>query len=153
MADIKSAAERSWNMSRIRSKDTVPEIIVRKELFARGFRYRLHGSRAIGSPDLVFEGRKVAVYVHGCFWHQHPGCKNAAKVRGDAGSKWAKKLKDNTDRDRRNLKRALESGYSVATIWECSLEPRKKHSDRRESTLDSLCQWLANDQRPKTLEL
>lgn len=153
MADIKSAAERSRNMSRIRSKDTTPEMIVRKELFSRGFRYRLHGSPAIGSPDLVFWGRKAAVHVHGCFWHQHPGCKHAAKVRDDTDSKWAKKLKDNTDRDRRNLKQALDSGFSVATVWECSLEPRKKLSDRRASTLDSLCRWLEDDLRPKTFEL
>ncbi len=153
MADIKSSADRSKNMSRIRSKNTVPEMIVRKELFARGFRYRLHGSRAMGSPDLVFVSRKAVVYVHGCFWHQHPGCKNAARVKDDADSKWAKKLSGNRERDQKNLERALSKGFSVATVWECSLEPRKRHSEQRAITLNRLCNWLKDDRRSQVVDL
>lgn len=153
MADIKSRADRSKNMSRIRGKDTKPEMLVRRALYSRGFRYRLHGSRDIGSPDLVFKGIKAVVFIHGCFWHQHTGCKNAAIVKDDTDDKWALKLKANVDRDEKNKARALETGFAVATIWECALQPKKKQSIIRQQSIDRLIGWLNRDGREISFEI
>lgn len=153
MADIKSRADRSKNMSRIRGKDTKPEMLVRRALYSRGFRYRLYGSRDIGSPDLVFKGKKAVVFIHGCFWHQHTGCKNAAIVKDDTDDKWALKLKANVDRDKKNKARALETGFAVATIWECALQPKKKQSIIRQQSIDRLIDWLNRDGREISFEI
>lgn len=128
-------------------------MLVRRHLFASGFRYRLHGGREIGSPDLFFNGQKVAVYIHGCFWHQHPGCKFAATVKSDSNRNWAGKLQKNRERDARNVKTAQDSGYSVAIVWECALEPKKKQSQVRQKTLETLCTWLSRNERAGILEI
>ena len=139
-------------MSRIRSKHTAPELRVRQALHSKGFRYRLHGNRIIGSPDLVFKSKMAVIFIHGCFWHQHPGCTNAATVKDDADSKWASKLRSNVERDEQNKARALEGGYTVAVVWECSLEPRKKKSAVRQYTIEQLVDWLNDGSRQKTIE-
>jgi DNA mismatch endonuclease (patch repair protein) len=115
-----TSASRSANMSAIRSKDTKPELRVRRLAHAMGLRFRLHRADLPGKPDLVFPGRKVALFVHGCFWHGH-GCK-----RGGAGPKsnteyWFPKIERNRARDAAAQRALSELGWKVAVIWECDL--------------------------------
>ncbi len=120
MADKLTPQKRSANMAAIRSKNMKPELIVRKWLFARGYRYRLHGKGLAGKPDLVFASRKKVIFVHGCFWHQHddPDCLDGRrpKTRLDY---WDKKLSGNLARDQRNLASLQQAGWQVMTVWEC----------------------------------
>lgn len=109
---------RSAQMALIRSRDTKPELRVRKALHAVGLRYRLHVRKLPGSPDLVFPSRHIAVFVHGCFWHQHPGCK-AARMPKSRLDFWQPKLDGNVARDRRNHRALRKLGWEVIIIWEC----------------------------------
>jgi len=111
---------RSWNMSRIRSKDTSPEKRVRSFLHRAGFRFRLHVKNLPGSPDIVLPKYRTVIFVHGCFWHRHPGCKYAytPKSRVDF---WQKKFKENVVRDRKNIALLEEKGWKVLIIWECEV--------------------------------
>jgi DNA mismatch endonuclease (patch repair protein) len=109
---------RSENMRRIRSRNTTPEVAVRSYLHAAGFRYRLHGRTLVGKPDIVFPGHRVAVFVHGCFWHQHKGCKDASTPKTHSDY-WSPKLASNVARDARNLAALRSDGWSVMVIWEC----------------------------------
>jgi DNA mismatch endonuclease (patch repair protein) len=112
---------RSWNMSRIRGSDTGPERSVRALLHRMGFRFTLRRRGLPGRPDIVLPKWKAAVFVHGCFWHQHSGCRNAVmpKTRPDF---WAKKLKGNITRDEAAARTLQELGWHVITVWECELE-------------------------------
>lgn len=105
-------------MARVRARDTKPEMRVRRAFHAAGLRYRLHIRALPGTPDLVFTSRRVVVFVHGCFWHRHPGCKNARlpKSRLDF---WAPKLTSNAERDRRQQRMLRRLGWHVMVIWEC----------------------------------
>ncbi|WP_084112213.1 very short patch repair endonuclease [Belnapia moabensis] len=107
-------------MAAIRSKNTRPERLVRSALHAVGYRFRVHVSGLPGRPDIVFPQRKVAIFVHGCFWHQHPGCSLARlpRVRLDY---WGPKLRRNMERDAANIGKLLDLGWRVHTVWECSL--------------------------------
>jgi DNA mismatch endonuclease (patch repair protein) len=122
MTDSLNRVERSKRMAGIRSRDTGPEMIVRKLVHGMGFRYRLHGASLPGKPDLVFAGRKKVIFVHGCFWHRHPAksCKLARlpKSRLDF---WKPKLEGNRTRDRRTKSELRKLGWEVLTIWECQL--------------------------------
>lgn len=111
---------RSENMSRIRGKDTKPEMMVRRALWATGLRYRLHDKRLPGHPDLVFPGRRTVVFVHGCFWHCHEGCSNfrIPKTRTDW---WTVKLARNKARDIEVRAKLEAAGWRVIVIWECEL--------------------------------
>lgn len=113
-----SPGHRSWNMSRIRGKDTKPELIVRRLLYAEGFRYRLHAADLPGRPDIVFRSRKKVIFVHGCFWHQHSECRNATipKTRTEF---WNTKLAGNVNRDKLVVKELHEKGWASLIIWEC----------------------------------
>jgi DNA mismatch endonuclease (patch repair protein) len=108
-------------MALIRSKDTKPELRVRRAVHAAGLRYKLHDKRLPGKPDLVFVSRRVVVFVNGCFFHQHPGCPRARmpKSRQDF---WGAKLAGNVERDRANQARLTSEGWTVFTIWECQTE-------------------------------
>jgi len=108
-------------MSRIRGKDTKPELIVRRLLYADGFRYRLHAADLPGRPDIVFRSRKKVIFVHGCFWHQHSGCRNASipKTRTDF---WSEKLARNTTRDQVVLRQLCEKGWVALIVWECEIK-------------------------------
>lgn len=121
MADIVDAATRSRMMSGIRGKDTAPEMLVRKYLHSRGFRYRLHAKELPGKPDIVLPKYRTVVFVHGCFWHQHPGCKFAVMPKSNTEF-WQKKLGGNTARDAANLARLDEMGWRCIVIWECDAE-------------------------------
>lgn len=118
--DTVSQRRRSEIMALIRSKDTQPELIVRKLVWAMGRRYRLHVARLPGRPDLVFRRDRKAVFVHGCFWHQHARCAVARMPRSQLAY-WKPKLEGNRERDRRNVRRLRRAGWRVLTIRECEL--------------------------------
>jgi len=119
--DVVDAATRSRMMSGIRSKDTKPEMTVRKYLHSQGFRYRLHARKLPGSPDLVLPKYKVAIFVHGCFWHRHQGCRYATTPASNA-EKWKLKFDTNTERDARKANMLRDAGWRVITVWECELK-------------------------------
>jgi len=125
MADKLTQEQRSWNMSRIRGKNTKPELLVRRLLHAKGYRYRLHGSsgasRLPGNPDLVFAGRRKVIFVNGCFWHFHD-CRVGQHAPQANAEFWAAKRNRTRDRDA-NQRRLLEdAGWQVLTVWECELK-------------------------------
>ena len=132
MADAYSKETRSYIMSQIGSKDTKPELLVRKYLFSRGLRFRKNDRRYPGTPDIVLPKYRTIVFVHGCFWHLHPGCKYAALPSSNVDY-WGNKLLGNCDRDKRNQKKLTEMGWKVIVVWECQLK-----KDIREETLDGL---------------
>lgn len=118
--DRVSKIKRSEMMSGIRSKDTAPEIAVRRIAHGMGLRFRLHRRDLPGSPDIVFPRYRVALFVHGCFWHRHPGCRLAAtpKTRADF---WCAKFGRNVERDRRASEDLVRLGWRVAVVWECEV--------------------------------
>jgi DNA mismatch endonuclease (patch repair protein) len=120
MVDTLSTAERSEIMSRVRSKDTRPEMMVRRLVHKAGFRYRLHVSNLPGRPDLVFPKRKKVIFIHGCFWHSHAGCQHA-RVPKSRTSFWTAKFAANKTRDERNYYALTEAGWKVLVLWECEL--------------------------------
>jgi len=121
VADKLSPERRSWNMSRIKGKDTKPEMKVRSYLFRQGFRFRKNDKRYPGKPDIVLPMYKTVVFVHGCFWHRHPGCKDATtpKTRTEF---WMEKLSKNVANDRKNVDALKELGFRVIIVWECEIE-------------------------------
>ena len=113
-----SPERRSWLMSRVAAKNTSPEIRVRRAAHALGLRFRLHRRDLPGTPDLVFAKHRIVIFVHGCFWHRHPGCKKAStpKSRTDF---WQSKFDSNVARDRRTTEKLNALGWTVAVVWEC----------------------------------
>lgn len=118
--DVHSRAQRSFNMSRIRYKNTIPEIIVRKLLWSDGYRYRLHREDLPGKPDIVFAGRKKAIFIHGCFWHRHE-CRYFKWPESNAEF-WKEKISSNVDRDNKNYNSLSDAGWSYTVIWECEIK-------------------------------
>lgn len=133
-----SPERRSANMSRIRGKNTKPEMTVRRIVYGMGYRYRLHRKDLPGKPDLVFASRKAVVFVHGCFWHSHPdpNCRNSVipKSRVDF---WVPKLEKNKERDAANETALISAGWRVLTIWECELKDEREITSRIRDFLDS----------------
>lgn len=119
--DVVDSATRSRMMAGIRSKDTKPEMTVRRFLHARGFRFRLHVRGLPGSPDLVLPKHRVAILVHGCFWHRHSGCRFATTPRSNT-ERWNAKFRTNLDRDALKLASLTASGWRVLIVWECELK-------------------------------
>ncbi|WP_455830170.1 very short patch repair endonuclease [Pseudomonas fluorescens] len=119
--DVVDRATRSRMMSGIKGKDTKPELAVRRFLHAHGYRFRLHRRDLPGKPDIVLPRLKVCIFVHGCFWHRHTGCKYAVlpKTRIDF---WTEKLESNVDRDRKVMQELFSNGWCVFTVWECELK-------------------------------
>ena len=128
-------------MSRIRSRDTAPEMIIRRGLHARGLRFRLHDRRLPGTPDLVFSARRAAVFVHGCFWHGHD-CPLGVRPRTNAGF-WSEKIERNRSRDAEAVERLSALGWRVAAVWECALRGRMRRPI--DTVLDELAQFLAGE--------
>ena len=126
MSDIHPKEVRSYNMSRIRGKDTKPEEIVRKYLFAQGFRFRKNDFHLPGKPDIVLPKYKTIVFVNGCFWHHH-NCRYFVWPKSNAEF-WKKKIDGNVERDERNIRELREMGWKVLVIWECEI---KKEGDNR----------------------
>ena len=116
--DNMTAAQRSAAMSRVRAGETKPEMMVRRALHRLGYRYVLHDRRLPGAPDLVFPSRRKIIFVHGCFWHQHHGCKKAAPPSSRIDF-WLPKLAANRARDRAVSQRLRREGWDVAIVWEC----------------------------------
>lgn len=134
--DVVDKATRSRMMAGIGGRNTRPEIIVRRALHAAGFRFRLHRRDLPGRPDLVLPRHQVVVFVHGCFWHRHEGCRLASMPTTNRAF-WEQKFNENTQRDRRALEGLLTAGWRVAVVWECSLKPR--HVD---GTVEALSSWI-----------
>lgn len=124
MTDFLSPAERSDRMSRIRGKDTQPELALRKVLHKLGLRYRLHGALP-GKPDLVFPRYRTVVFVHGCFWHRHAGCNIASTPKSNT-SFWLEKFEKNIARDARVAAQLEKEGWRVLVVWECELASMAK---------------------------
>lgn len=125
MVDILTPEARSERMSRIRGRDTKPELVLRKALHAAGFRYRLHAPDMPGRPDLVFPKWGAAVFVHGCFWHQHKNCR-IANVPGSNTAFWQAKFQANKRRDARAIRALRSAGWRVAVVWECQLSGARR---------------------------
>jgi DNA mismatch endonuclease (patch repair protein) len=134
---------RSENMRRIRSKDTAPEMVVRRIAHGLGYRYRLHRHDLPGKPDLVFPGHRKVIFIHGCFWHQHPGCREG-RLPNSRTDYWTPKLTRNVERDAIALKQLADSGWKVLVIWECETmnreAVRQKLLDFLEAS-DESAQW------------
>ena len=118
MADFVSPEKRSKIMRGVKQADTKPELLVRKALHAKGYRFRLHRKDLPGRPDIVLPRHNLVIMVHGCFWHQHAGCKDGRRPESNEGY-WAPKLDRNVERDREKMAALEELGWSVLTIWEC----------------------------------
>jgi len=111
---------RSWNMSQVKGKDTKPELKVRSWLFKNGYRYRKNDKRLPGKPDVVMPKYRVVIFVHGCFWHRHPGCKNTRTPKSNIEF-WETKFSRNVENDKRHVRELEDLGWRVITIWECEL--------------------------------
>ena len=118
MTDVHSAAQRSFNMSCIGSRNTKPELIVRSIVHRMGFRFRLHRPDLPGQPDLVLPSRRKIIFVHGCFWHSH-ACRYGRVTPATNSEFWKTKRSANTNRDRRNLRKLRADGWQVLVVWEC----------------------------------
>ncbi len=116
-----SPEKRSWNMSRIGSKNTTPERIIRSSLHKNGFRFRLHVKNLPGHPDIVLPKYRTVVEVRGCFWHRHPGCRQATTPSTNVEF-WQEKFKRNVDRDRNTEKQLKDLGWNLIVVWECELK-------------------------------
>lgn len=141
MTDVHTPEKRSYNMSRIQGKDTKPEEIVRKYLFSHGLRYRKNDPRLPGKPDIVFPGYKAVVFVNGCFWHKHEGCKYFVWPKSHVDF-WKEKILSNVARDQRNYQALKDQGWTVFVIWECEL--KKNVAEKNLSALLQKLTYLRN---------
>lgn len=119
--DIFAPDKRSAIMSRIGSKNTKPELLVRSMLHAMGYRFRLHREDLPGNPDIVLPKYRTAIFVHGCFWHQHPDCRKATVPKNNSGF-WKAKLERNVERDSERQRELIKSGWRVLVLWECEIK-------------------------------
>lgn len=135
MADVHTPKQRRYNMSRIRGRDTKPEMIVRKAVHAMGYRFRLHQRNLPGKPDLVFPSRRKIIFVHGCFWHYHncPAGRVKPKTNSDF---WAEKIKQNTERDCKHMAALKSLGWDVLVVWECQIRDKANTIKRITTFLD-----------------
>jgi DNA mismatch endonuclease, patch repair protein len=136
MTDVHDKKTRSYNMSRIKGKNTKPEMLVRKFLFKNGYRYRLNYSKLPGKPDIVLPKYKTVIFINGCFWHGHKGCKFFVipKTRTEW---WVDKINRTIERDEIKIRELEKKGWTVKTLWECELKPEK-----RTKTLEDLLVFL-----------
>lgn len=130
MADTISRERRSWNMSRIRGRDTAPELHLRALLHRAGYRFRIHDQKLPGKPDIVLKKHKAVIFVHGCFWHRHPGCRNATTPSTRAEF-WQDKFDGTVERDRLAFEALEALGWRVITVWECELAKEPQEALRR----------------------
>jgi DNA mismatch endonuclease (patch repair protein) len=137
MADVHSTIQRSFNMSRIKGKDTKPEMLVRRWLHAHGYRYRLHDKKLPGKPDIVLPKYRILILVHGCFWHGHTGCKYYVVPKTNTDW-WLNKINTNKANDTKAVKALKKDSWKIITVWECELKPAKL-----QNTLNSLLKKLS----------
>ncbi|MFC3632211.1 very short patch repair endonuclease [Paracoccus angustae] len=140
MTDFLTPEKRSALMSRVRGKNTKPEMIVRRALHAMGVRYRLHAKELPGKPDIVMRPRRAAIFVHGCFWHSHPGCRRC-RIPSSNSEFWAAKLERNRNRDLEALAKLEHDGWRVLVMWECEIKPGERLDD-------ALTQFLSIRKQP-----
>ena len=147
-SDVHDRETRRRNMAAITGKDTKPELIIRKALYARGFRYRLNVKTLPGRPDIVLRHYRAVIFVHGCFWHGHD-CHlfKWPKTRPDF---WREKIGRNVERDEETVAALLEDGWRVATVWECALKGRTRIGEAEAARL--LEDWIQSDQQQLTIE-
>lgn len=134
MTDHLTRAQRSANMSAVRGRNTQPELVVRRLAHSLGYRFRLHRRDLPGCPDLVFPARHKVIFVHGCFWHQHEGCKRASLPQTRSAF-WRKKLRGNIARDAEAVAHLNGQGWGVLTVWECQIKDLKVLRKRLRSFL------------------
>jgi DNA mismatch endonuclease, patch repair protein len=146
MADILSKTQRSKLMSTVRSRDTKPEWILRCGLHRIGFRYRLQNSHLPGSPDLIFPKYQSVVFVHGCYWHRHEGCKDATMPKTNVDF-WKKKFSENLERDRRIVHELKTSDWRVLVVWECEL------NQKTIETIHRVANWLVQGKEFKDCDI
>ena len=144
MADIVSPDRRSKNMSAIRSKDTKPEIYLRKLLFAEGYRYRIAEKSIPGHPDMFFRKYNTAIFVHGCFWHRHQGCKYAYMPKSRVEF-WQKKFDDNVRRDAVVRTALQENNIKCLVVWECTIKQMMKSPQLRDQIITEICSFINSD--------
>jgi DNA mismatch endonuclease (patch repair protein) len=135
MTDVFPSEKRSWIMSRVREKNTSPELKVRSLIHRLGFRFRLHRKDLPGKPDLVFPSRKKIIFVHGCFWHGHNCARGKRKPKTNT-EYWVEKIQRNTERNARDQSALKALGWNVLVVWECELKDAKALSSRIKSFLD-----------------
>ena len=148
MVDVVDKKTRSRMMSGIRGKDTKPELIIRKVLFRKGFRYRLHDKKLPGKPDIVLPKYHSVIFVHGCFWHGH-NC-HLFKWPKTRPAFWKKKIKRNREVDKRNYKKLREEGWYILTVWECAL--KGKTCRPLEKLIVDIAKWLKSGARDKVMK-
>lgn len=148
MSDVHSSVVRSKNMRAIRSKNTKPEILIRKALHARGFRFRLHVKTLPGSPDIVLPKYKAVIFINGCFWHGHH-C-HLSKTPKTRTAFWLAKISDNMSRDLRSHDQLLAADWRVAVVWECAIKGRGRQVF--DALTDNLADWI-RDSRSLGIEL
>ncbi len=138
--------KRSWNMSRVKSKNTKPELLIRSHLHKIGYRFRLHVKHLPGSPDIVFPKYRAVIFVHGCFWHRHIKCSagNLPKTRSEF---WQEKISENINRDQVAFTQLNLLGWRTAIVWECAL----KNKDETNDTVNKLYKWICSG--PNNIEL
>lgn len=127
--DVHSPERRSFNMSRIRGKDTHPEMVVRRWLWGNGYRYRLHRKDLPGKPDITLPKYQSVIFIHGCFWHRH-GCKYTTFPVTRKGF-WERRFKENTERDKRNSEKLVDLGWRVLILWECEIRVWSSRIEKR----------------------
>ena len=123
--DVHDQKTRSYNMSRVKGKDTKPEEIVRKYLFSQGFRYRKNDKRLLGKPDIVLPKYKTVIFVNGCFWHKHEGCKYFVWPKSNSEF-WKEKIESNIVRDKKQYEELKNAGWHVIIVWECELKKKQR---------------------------
>lgn len=143
MPDRLSPSQRSYNMSRIHGKDTKPEMLVRRYLWNQGYRYRLHSAKLPGKPDIVLRKYKVCIFINGCFWHGHEGCRYYTVPKSNTEF-WVGKVTRNRERDAQVLQKLEAMGWHCITLWECSLKPRQREATLR-ALLDTLSRFYFQD--------
>jgi DNA mismatch endonuclease (patch repair protein) len=137
MADVHDKATRSYNMSRIKSKDTKPELIVRKYLHSQGFRFRLHDKKLPGKPDIVLPKYKTVIFVHGCFWHGHKNCKYFVMPKSRI-EYWSNKINNNQLNDKKAVKILKKEKWNIIIVHECDLK-----KDKQEKTLHKIAEAIS----------
>ena len=144
MADIKSPEERSKNMAKIRSRDTKPEEYIRKKLFSLGYRYRKNANSVPGHPDIWLAKYNTAIFINGCFWHRHQGCKYAYTPKSRVEF-WEEKFQKNIERDSVVRKELTSKGIKQLIIWECTVNKMMRSRELEQEAMYAIIQFLSND--------